>query len=54
MFIVSTLPVMLLTVYIFSTSLRPRDCLESCYVSVQVMYLLDMLFQEYEETCLFI
>ena len=46
MFIVSALPVMLLPVYIFTTSLRPGDCLESCYVSVQVsvMYLLDMLF----------
>ena len=27
-----------------STSLRPVECLESCYVSVQVTYLLDMLF----------
>ena len=27
-----------------STSLRPGECLELCYVSVQVMYLLDMLF----------
>ena len=44
MFIGSALPVMLLPVYMFSTYLRPGDCLESCYVSVQVMYLLDMLF----------
>ena len=35
---------MLLPSYCNCTSRRPSDCLESCYVSVQVMYLLDMLF----------
>ena len=29
---------------IASTSRRPNDCLELCYVSVKVTYLLDMLF----------
>ena len=41
---VSLFPVMLLPVSCYSTSRRPCECLESCYVSVQVMYLLDMLF----------
>ena len=35
---------MLLPVHCYSTSRRPWECLESGYVSVQVMYLLDMLF----------
>ena len=41
---VSLFPVMLLPVYCYCTSRRPCECLESYYVSVQVMYLLDMLF----------
>ena len=51
--LVSLFPVMLLPAYNTSTSRHPCECLESCYVSVQVRYLLDMLFQEYVETCLF-
>ena len=35
---------MLLPVHCYSTSRRPWECLESGCVSVQVMYLLDMLF----------
>ena len=42
--LVSLFPVMLLPSVCNCTSRRPIDCLESCYVSVQVMYLLDMLF----------
>ena len=41
---VSLFPVMLLPVHCYGTSRRPWECLESGYVSVQVMYLLDMLF----------
>ena len=37
-------PVMLLPSVCKCTSRRPGHCLESCYVSVQVTYLLDMLF----------
>ena len=41
---VSLFPVMLLPVYYYSTSRHPCECLESCYVCVQVTVLLDMLF----------
>ena len=46
---VSLFPVMLLPVSCYSTSHRPWECLESWYVSVQVMYLLDMLFLNWNE-----
>ena len=42
--LVSLFPVMLLPSYCNCTSRRPGNCLELCYVSVQVRYLLDMLF----------
>ena len=42
--LVSLFPVILLPSYCNCTSRRPGDYLESCYVSVQVRYLLDMLF----------
>ena len=40
---------MLLPVSCYSTSRRPCECLESCYVSVQVTVLLDMLFLNYNK-----
>ena len=42
--LVSLFPVMLLPAYNTSTSRHPWKWYESCYVCVQVMYLLDMLF----------
>ena len=42
--LVSLFPVMLLPAYNTSTSRRPWQWYESCYVCVQVMYLMDMLF----------
>ena len=53
--LVSLFPVMLLPSYCNCTSRHSGDCLESCYVSVQVTYLLDMLFlkeNEYQYTYL--
>ena len=41
---VSLIPVMLLPAYCTSTSRHPCQWYKSCYVCVQVMYLLDLLF----------